>query len=45
MNTWNGVDEGLPSVDEIVEVWVAFGQGKSALQSARPEVEQSQKRA
>jgi len=88
MSTWNGVDEELPSVDEIVEVWVAFGQGgttwlrgyrlagrtggdvlwlnalthepfpegwrvirwrraegESALQNARPQVEQSQKRA
>lgn len=27
MSIWNDVDEELPSVDEIVEVWLAFGQG------------------
>lgn len=27
MSTWNDVDEELPSVDEIVEVWLTFGQG------------------
>ncbi|HXS28253.1 MAG TPA: hypothetical protein VN730_11360 [Steroidobacteraceae bacterium] len=27
MSTWNDVDEDLPSVDEIVEVWLDFGQG------------------
>lgn len=29
MISWSGVDEELPSVDEIVEVWIAFGQGGS----------------
>ena len=31
MSTWHDVDEELPSVDEIVEVSMAFGQGGSTL--------------
>lgn len=27
MSTWYDVDEELPSIDEIVEVWLTFGQG------------------
>lgn len=27
MSTWNDVEAELPSVNEIVEVWLAFGQG------------------
>jgi len=27
MSTWNDVDEELPSVNEIVEVWLTFGHG------------------
>ncbi|HEY2590000.1 MAG TPA: hypothetical protein VGI35_00305 [Steroidobacteraceae bacterium] len=27
MNKWSGVDEELPCVDEIVEVWLEFGHG------------------
>lgn len=35
MNTWNEVDAELPPVNEIVEVWLTFGQGGAGLRGYR----------